>query len=70
MPRKELEVPAAVARAFFRDMHLFFAEENAIKRDEIAVRQLHALRPYVYPRSRKLRLTDVHAMFLQMRDQP
>jgi hypothetical protein len=68
MPRKELEVPAAVARAFFKDMRAFFAEENAIKRDEIAARQLHALRGYILPRSKKLRLSDVHEMFLRMRD--
>jgi hypothetical protein len=35
MPRKQLEVPPAVARAFVKDMKAFFAEKNAIKRDEI-----------------------------------
>ena len=49
-----------------RDMRLFFAEPNAIKRDEIAARQLSALRPYNPPRAKKLRQ---HKMFLQMRDQ-
>jgi hypothetical protein len=56
------------ATSFFKDMRAFFAEENAIKRDEIAARQLQALRGYILPRSKKLRLSDVHEMFLQMRD--
>jgi hypothetical protein len=38
MPRKELEAPAAVARAFVKDMRAFFDEPNPIKRDEIAAR--------------------------------
>ena len=42
MPRKQLDVPAAVAH-FVEDMRAFFAEPHAIKRDEIAARQLHAL---------------------------
>jgi hypothetical protein len=46
-------------------MNLFFAEPNTIKADEIAARQLHALRQH-HPS--KLRLTDVKEMFLQMRD--
>jgi hypothetical protein len=69
MPRKQLEVPPAVARAFVKDMRAFFAEPNAIKRDEIAARQLRVLREYNPPRAKKLRLSDVHEMFVQMRDQ-
>jgi hypothetical protein len=46
-------------------MLAYFAEPNSIKRDEIAARQLHALRQHY---SGKLRLTDVTAMFVQMRD--
>jgi hypothetical protein len=65
MPRKELELPPAVARRFIEDMLAYFAEPNSIKRDEIAARQLHALRQHY---SGKLRLTDVTAMFVQMRD--
>jgi hypothetical protein len=65
MPRKQLEVPPAVARAFVKDMRAFFAEPNAIKRDEIAARQLWALKQHY---TGKLRITDVYEMFLQMRD--
>jgi hypothetical protein len=68
MPRKQLEVPPAVARAFVEDMRAFFAEKNAIKRDEIAARQLHVLRAYNPPRAKKLHLSDVREMFLQMKD--
>ena len=46
-------------------MHAFHAEPNAIKRDEIAARQLHALRQH---HTGKLRLSDVKAMFELMRD--
>jgi hypothetical protein len=38
MPRKPIERPPAVARAFVKDMRTFLAEKNAIKRDEIAAR--------------------------------
>ena len=46
MPRKPIELPPAVVRAFVQDMHAFLAEEKAIKRDEIAARQLHALKQH------------------------
>jgi hypothetical protein len=36
MPRKQLEVPADVARAFVKIMRAYFKEKNAIKRDQIA----------------------------------
>jgi hypothetical protein len=67
MPRKPIELPPTVARNFVRDMRAFFAEPNPIKRDEIAARQLRALRPYVPPRMKKLRLSDVHAIFWEMK---
>jgi hypothetical protein len=38
-----------VAKAFVKDMRAYHAEPNAIKRDEIAARQLHALRSYNPP---------------------
>ena len=38
MPRKPIELPPAVARAFVRDMRAFFADKDSIKRDEIAPR--------------------------------
>jgi len=46
-------------------MRAFHAEPNAIKRDEIAARQLHALKQH---HRGKLRLHDVKEMFALMRD--
>jgi hypothetical protein len=58
MPRKLLDLPPAVARKFVADMCAYHAEPNAIKQDEIAARQLHALKPY---EARRLRLSDVNS---------
>ncbi len=46
---KPIELPPAVARRFVEDMRTYFAEKNAIKRDEIAGRQMHVLREYQGP---------------------
>ena len=56
MPSKPIELPLAVARDFVKDMRAFFKEKDAIKADEIAARQLRALRVYSPPRAKKLRL--------------
>jgi hypothetical protein len=66
MPRKELELPPAVARNFVRDMRAFFAEKDTVKKDGIAAGTLHMLREH-YPG--KLRISDVRAMFMQMKDE-
>jgi hypothetical protein len=68
MPQKPLDLPMQVAKAFVRDMKLYFAEPNAIKRDEIAGRQLQALQQYAPRYGEKLRITDVIEMFQEMRD--
>ena len=66
MPRKLLELPPEVARRFVRDMRAFFAcGHDTIKTDGIAANTLHSLRQHD---SGKLRLTDVKAMFLEMKD--
>jgi hypothetical protein len=65
---KPLELPLKVARRLFENMRAFDRERNLIKRDEIAARQLHVLAGYLRPRDRKLRLSDVNELFLQMRD--
>ena len=67
MIRKPLDLLPAVARAFADDMRAYFAEENPIKREGIAVRQLRALREHQGPREKKLRLSDVKEMFEQMK---
>ena len=65
--RKPLELPPEVARRFFEDMRAFHRGRSPIKRDEIAARQLDALRGYHRPRDRKLRLSDVKELFERMR---
>jgi hypothetical protein len=47
MPRKPIELPPEVARAFVRDMRAFFAAgHDQIKKDEIAARQLWLLKQH------------------------
>jgi hypothetical protein len=46
-------------------MRAFHAEPNAIKAEEIAARQLHALKQHY---TGKLRLSDVKETFEQMRE--
>jgi hypothetical protein len=69
MIRKPRDLPPEVARAFVEDTRKYFDEENPIKREGIAVRQLRALREHQGPQEKKLRLSDVKAMFLHMRNQ-
>jgi hypothetical protein len=68
MIKLNVELPPEVARRFVADMEAFFAEPRAIKRDEIAARQLHALREHRKPRDPRLRLSDVKELFTRMRD--
>jgi hypothetical protein len=65
---KPLDLPPSVARAFVEDMPTYFVGENPIKRDAIAVRQLHALKEHQRSREKALRLSDVKQMFQQMKD--
>ena len=66
MPRKPIELPPQIAKDFVRDMQAFFsAGLDLIKADGIAAGTLHSLRQHY---SGKLRLTDVKAMFLEMKD--
>ena len=68
MPRKPIELPPEVARSFIKDMRAYFAEKDAIKRDEIAARQAWLLGQHLGQREKELRVMDVKEMFLQMRD--
>jgi len=56
MPLKPVELPPDVAKSFVKDMRLFHAESNAIKRDEIASRQLFVLKQHY---TSKLRIPHV-----------
>jgi hypothetical protein len=70
MPRKDLELPIAIAKAFIRDMRAFHAEKSPIKRDEIASRQIHVLRQFQGKHERPTKLHQVKEMFEEMWDQP
>ncbi len=65
MPLKPIELPPGLARRFLEDMRAFYAETNAINRDEIAAGQLHALKRHW---TRKLRLYDVKQMLEPIRE--
>lgn len=67
MVRSQIDIPPAIARQFLQDLRAFLKERDAIKRDEIAARQLHALNEYRRPRERKLRLSDVKELFELMK---
>jgi len=49
------------------DLQAHYAEDDAIKRDEIAGRQLRALPQYQRPREERFRLADVKRLFELMR---
>ncbi len=51
MIRKPRDLPPAIARAFVKDMEAYFAEKDRLKQDEIALRQLHALKEHQGPRA-------------------
>jgi hypothetical protein len=63
-----MNLPPEVARRFVEDMEEYFAEPNPLKRDGIALCQLHALREHRRPRDSRLSLSDVKELFRQMRD--
>jgi len=50
------------------DLRAYYAEDDAGKRDEIAGRQLHALRQDQGPGEKKFRLPDVKRLFELMKD--
>ena len=60
-------IPPTVARQFMTDSQAYYAEDDAVKRDEIAGRQLDALRQYQRPRQEKFKLDDVKRLFELMR---
>ena len=67
MPRKPIELPPQAAKAFVRDMRAFF-KASGHEADEIAARQCWALHAFQTPGEKKLRLSDVKEMFVQMKE--
>jgi hypothetical protein len=68
MHRKAIEIPPAAARAFVEDLRAFHKAKTGLEKDEIAARQLHELQKHQRPGEKKLRLVDVHELFLAMKD--
>jgi hypothetical protein len=68
MHRKAIEIPPAAARAFVEDLRAFHKAKTGLDIDEIAARQLHDLQKHQRPGEKKLRLVDVHELFLAMKD--
>lgn len=66
---KLLDLPPEVASRFVEDMYAFLIERDVFKRDEIAKRQLHALRQFQRPREKELCLADIKQIFLAAKDQ-
>jgi hypothetical protein len=67
--RNPPDLPPAITPAFIKDMQAYFTEEDGLKRDVIAVRQLNTLKELQGPHEKKLRLSDVKEMFEQMKNQ-
>ena len=67
--KKKPDLPPDVARAFVRDMRAYFGEKHPIRRDEIARRQLVALRDYNPSSVRELLLPDIYEMFEKIKDE-
>lgn len=53
--------------AFIRDMKAFFKAKGQLKQDEIAGNTAWMLKQHL-PRGAKLRVSEVKALFLRMRD--
>jgi hypothetical protein len=64
--RNPLEIPLKVARRFAADMRVYHAAKDAVRRDEIAAGTRHMLLDHM-PKATKLRLSEVEALFEQMR---
>ena len=68
MISKPLNFPPVVAEAFARDMAAYFAEDDPLRRDEIALHQLLVLKQLRDPREKPLLLSDIKRMFVLMRN--
>lgn len=66
VPRKPIEIPPASARALIADIRAFHRAKTGFEKDEIAARQLHALRKHSPSWSKKLRIADIWELFNRM----
>jgi hypothetical protein len=60
--RRQLEIRPIIVEEFVADMHASFAAPDWLKKNEIAVRQVRALREY----QARIRLIDIKRMFEMM----
>lgn len=67
--RAPLQVPPAVTKAVIDDMHAYFAEDDKIKREAIAVVTMSRLSEHLPARNR-IRLNDVIELFKRLKDDP
>jgi hypothetical protein len=63
------DLPPEVASRFVEHMGAFLIEKDAFKRDEIATRQLRALRQYQRSCEKELCLADIKQIFLASKEQ-
>jgi hypothetical protein len=66
---KPLDLPPA-RHTRLEDVRAFFAEENQIKRDEIAAHQLTGSKTTLSPREKKLQLSDAKKIFREIKITP
>jgi hypothetical protein len=69
MARLPLDLPPDVARAFMDDLKAYVAATTGLAKDEIAARQLRALREYLRPSDGRLRVAEVRALFEELKAQ-
>ena len=66
LKQKQIEISPETARQFRAEMRAYYAEQDTIRRDEIAARVRHMLLEDM-PKGSKLRLTEVIELFELMR---
>ena len=69
MPRKPIELPPAVARAFVRDMKASTPGRTPSSATRSLVGRCNALRNYQGPREKPVGIPYIKEMFLRMRDE-
>jgi hypothetical protein len=70
MPQNPLDLPMQIAKAFVKDMRAYFAEPNAIKRNEIAGRPSLTSAPCLRGRTNPVAINAVNAATRSYRRRP
>ena len=68
MLRRQLSIPPAAAKAFFRDLRAFHKAIDQLAGDEIAAKQAWLLQQHL-PAGARIRLSDMKELFHAMKDQ-